>query len=87
MALLTVDGIYEDGKIELKQPVGVKKARVKVTFLPIAGAVGDEARETARQRAFARMRAGIDFGGEKFNREEIYEERMSELELLQNRSR
>ena len=28
----------------------------------------------------ARMRAGIDFGGEKFNRKEIYEARMRELE-------
>jgi len=68
--------VYEDGKIELKEyPAGVKRARVRITFLPESERTEEEAREAARQRAFARMRAGIDFGGEKFNREEIYEER------------
>ena len=28
------------------------------------------------------MRQGLNFGGEKFNREEIYEERVHELEAL-----
>jgi hypothetical protein len=49
--------------------------------------MGDEAREAARQRAFERMRAGINFGGEKFDRDEIYEERMRELEARQDRQR
>ncbi len=88
MALLTLEGIYEDGKIELKErPVGVKRARVQVTFLPESKSSEEEAREAARRRAFARMREGIDFGGEKFNREEIYEERMRELEARQDGKR
>ena len=33
--LETVEGIYEDGSIELQErPLGVKRARVLVTFLP-----------------------------------------------------
>lgn len=72
MDALVLEGIYEDGKIELhEQPAGVKRARVRVTFLPEPEAAEEAAREAARQRAFARMRAGIDFGGEKFDREEI----------------
>jgi hypothetical protein len=86
MDLLTLEGIYENGKIELtRQPIGVKTARVKVTFLKIEDVKTDE-REAARQRAFARMREGIDFGGEKFDRTELYEERLRELEARQDKS-
>jgi hypothetical protein len=92
MALLAVEGIYQDGKVELwEKPEGVARARVVVTFLPdgeeLEPGAGAAARESARQRAFARMREGIDFGGEKFNREEVYEERMRELEARQDRKR
>jgi hypothetical protein len=31
------------------------------------------------------MRRGIDFGGWKFNREELYEERLNELERRRGR--
>ncbi|MEA2204463.1 MAG: hypothetical protein QOE77_1239 [Blastocatellia bacterium] len=35
----TIEGIYRDGKVELKQaPAGMEEARVIVTFMPI-GAV------------------------------------------------
>jgi hypothetical protein len=87
MALQAVQGVYHDGKVELSErPEGVERARVVVTFLPeLAGPDADtEAKERERkeavERMLARMRAGIDFGGEKFNRDEIYEERMRELE-------
>src|SRR5690349_679485 len=34
MASITVDGIYENGRVKLvKKPAGVKRARVTVTFL------------------------------------------------------
>jgi hypothetical protein len=33
--LLTLEGIYKDGKVQLAEmPAGVKQARVLVTFLP-----------------------------------------------------
>jgi len=89
MAVLTLKGIYEDGEIKLEeQPVGIVRAQVRVTFLP-EPETGEEteSREAARQHALARMEVGISFGGEKFNREDIYEERMRELEARQDRGR
>ena len=59
-----------------EKPAGVKRARVRVTFLPESERTGEEARQAARQRAFARMKTGIDFGGEKFDRDELYEDRL-----------
>ena len=81
MALLALEGVYEDGKIELKeQPAGVRKARVVVTFLPEEeSATKEAARSAAAHRMIARMRKGINFGGEKFNREEVYEERIDRI--------
>jgi hypothetical protein len=82
MALLTVHGIYKDGKIELiEQPDHVDEAaRVLVTFLPAHGSVelttlgeGRE-REALRQSAFARMKEGIHLGGPPYpKREELYD--------------
>ncbi|MCA1596705.1 MAG: hypothetical protein LC772_09825 [Chloroflexi bacterium] len=89
MEPLVIEGVYEDGKIELENPpTHLKRARVRVTFLS-EEAPGKEPqdREAACQRAFARMEEGINFGGEKFNREEIYDERMRELEERQDRHR
>ena len=86
MAMVTLEGVYADGKIELdERPKGVTRARVHVTFLPDPTVADDEARKLAERREaglrlLATMRAGIDFGGEKFNREEIYDDRMNELD-------
>ena len=71
MSLLTVEGIYKDGKIELAElPNHVdKSARVLVTFLPPSEhldrsiMVESQDRETLRQQAFARMKEGIHLGG------------------------
>jgi hypothetical protein len=71
MALLTVEGIYRDGKVELtERPDHVDEAaRVLVTFLPPNGSrektvmVEGQHRETLRQQAFARMKEGIHLGG------------------------
>ena len=82
MSLLTVEGIYRDGKVELSErPDSVKAAaRVIVTFLPAGAPVPETApgadvdRETLRQRAFARMREGMDLGGAPYpSREELYD--------------
>lgn len=34
MTMVTIEGTYKDGKISLADPVGVKEAKVLVTFLP-----------------------------------------------------
>jgi hypothetical protein len=82
MSLLTVEGIYKDGRIELTErpdEVG-EETRVLVTFLPSAGSTvthrvdtGPE-RETLRQQAFARMKKGIHLGGPPYpKREELHD--------------
>ena len=78
MALLTVEGIYKDGKVELAEhPKSVEEsARVLVTFLPASetdpGRVDDRA--ALRGRALARMREGLHLGGLPYpNREELHE--------------
>ena len=77
MDIVVVEGRYEDGKIELeKQPAGILRSRVRVTFLPEL----EDRRRMAGERLLTSMRKGLNFGGEKFDREEIYAERMSDLE-------
>lgn len=91
MELLALEGVYEDGKIKLKEPPSdVKKARVLVMFLP--DELAEETKETtlvqrreAGIRLLETMRAGLSFGGEKFNREEIYEGRRKELDNRRDR--
>ncbi len=80
MSLLTVEGIYKEGKVELIEcPEHVEEsARVLVTFLPpgAAESIGDkhQDRETLRQRAFARMRQGVHLGGSPYpKREELHD--------------
>ena len=70
MSLLTIEGTYRDGKIELaERPEGLDdETPVLVAFLsrPESGpgsiAGPDESRETLRRRAFARMEAGLQIG-------------------------
>jgi hypothetical protein len=85
--LLTITGVYRDGKVELSQrPEGLgENASVLVTFLPetagiepVPGArTGDaeaEARRAAGERFLARLKKGIPFGGPPYpNREELYD--------------
>ena len=82
MGLLTVEGIYKNGKVELtERPEHVDEAaRVLVTFLPSSGprekpsAGQNQDRETLRQQAFARMKKGIHLGGPPYpKREELYD--------------
>ncbi len=85
MALLTLEGIYKEGKLELTETdVQVPaEARVLITFLPASPTqesqssrqVGNmEEREALRQQAFAQMEAGIPLGGPPYpKREELYD--------------
>jgi len=75
MALLTVEGRYKDGRIELRElPAGVNEAPVMVVFLPggsateLARAPDEDTREARRQAAFAQMGQGIDLGGPPYPR-------------------
>ena len=88
MAVMTLEGIYRDGKIELENvPEGTERARVRGTFFPEQNSQEAITHEAARQRAFARMREGIHIGDVKFDRTEIYEDRMRELVGRQDNNR
>jgi hypothetical protein len=85
MGMLTVKGIYKDGKVELvEQPVGIgDPARVLVTFLTAnepsdRSRVGADAEALTRnercQRAFAQMEQGLHLGGPPYpKRDELYD--------------
>jgi hypothetical protein len=82
MALLTVEGTYKDGKVELSErPERVEAvARVLVTFLPTEVLPSEPdvtpalQRQALRQQAFARMKGGISLGGPPYpKREELHD--------------
>jgi hypothetical protein len=82
MSLLTIEGTYRGGKIEpAGRPEGLgEETPVQVTFLSRPesgpGSIGepDESREALRQRAFARMEAGLHLGGPPYpRREELHD--------------
>jgi hypothetical protein len=85
MGMLTVEGIYRDGKVELvEQPAGIgDSARVLVTFLTVKEP-SDPSRVTADaetatreeqcRRAFAQMEQGLHLGGPPYpKRDELYD--------------
>jgi hypothetical protein len=85
--LLTITGVYRDGKVELSQrPEGLgENAAVLVTFLPAKGTIQPgpmaqaavaeaAARRAAGERFLARLKQGIPFGGPPYpRREELYD--------------
>ena len=82
--MLTIAGVYRDGKVELaEQPAGVgEDAPVLVTFLPVnqgsesepSAPATEEARRAAWERFLARLKQGIPFGGPPYpRREELYD--------------
>ena len=83
LTLLTITGVYRDGKVELSQrPEGLgEHAPVLVTFLPEdegsrpEPAAGEaEAKRAAGERFLARLKQGISFGGPPYpKREELYD--------------
>lgn len=82
MSLLTIEGTYKDGRIELAEPPDWPggEARVLITFLPgdrsgpTPNAEVDHDREALRQRAFGRMDEGLHLGGPPYpRREELHD--------------
>jgi hypothetical protein len=95
--LLTITGVYRDGKVELSQrPEGLgENASVLVTFLPAkeriepepADQAADEeaaARRAAGKRLLEMLKKGIDFGGPPYpKREELYDRVDRSIERLE----
>jgi hypothetical protein len=97
--LLTITGIYRDGKVELSQrPEGLEEnAAVLVTFLPAQGMIepGPEdrtaealaeaaARRAAGERLLKMLKKGINFGGPPYpKREELYDRFNRSIERLE----
>lgn len=81
MALLSLEGTYENGRVELVElPEGVTRAKVVVTFLPSNASGDPKEREDLRLRFLARLKRGQDFGTEALpKREELYAERISKF--------
>jgi hypothetical protein len=82
MMLLTIEGTYKNGKVELAEtPAGVEGARVLVTFLhpaesikPDVLTIGELNRQKLRERVLARIEMGFHLGGSPYpRREELYE--------------
>jgi hypothetical protein len=83
-SLLTVAGVYRDGKVEFaERPAGVgEDVPVLVTFLPSnrggesepSAHAAEQARRAARERFLARLKQGMPFGGPPYpKREELYD--------------
>jgi hypothetical protein len=70
--LVTIQGQYQDGRLELEENPPIHASRVMVTFLDSAEV--DQSQQAAlRQRAFERMRTGISLGGPPYpTDDEIY---------------
>jgi hypothetical protein len=81
MAQLTIEGIYENGRVELEEkPRGVERARVVVTFLTPVSIPNDDRREDLRQRFLARLDRGVDFGANPLpTREDLYADRLQQF--------
>ena len=82
--MMTIAGVYRDGKVEFaERPAGVgEDVPVLVTFLPVnqgsepepSTPANEEARRAAWKRFLARLEQGIPFGGPPYpRREELYD--------------
>ncbi|MCC6443266.1 MAG: hypothetical protein IT210_07395 [Armatimonadetes bacterium] len=82
MALVAVEGVYRDGRIELSEtPEGVDESQVLVVFIGNGAALESDADQygaIARNKAVALaledMRKGVDLGGPPYpKREDLYD--------------
>ncbi len=73
--LMTIEGLYRDGKVELEEaPPVASPTRVIITFLERPSASRALPREELQRRAFRRMQEGLDLGGPPYpSREELHE--------------
>ncbi len=78
-----LEGDYRDGEVTLDElPEGIRRARVRVTFVPgteVLSPQAERTREEAVRRLRGFMRQGFDFGSGPLKRSEIYEERLRDL--------
>jgi hypothetical protein len=83
-SLLTLAGVYRDGKVEFaERPAGVgDDVAVLVTFLPAnqrgesepSAHAAEEVGRAARERFMARLKQGMPFGGPPYaKREELHD--------------
>jgi len=75
MMLTTVEGLYENGRVELaEQPLGVERAKVYVTFLVDASEAPKSAPADALEPWLAFLREGLALGGPPYpKRDELYD--------------
>jgi hypothetical protein len=79
MPILTIEGVYRDGQVELSErPEGVgEPARVLVIFVPPPAQPGpapEAIRHEAGQRLLALLGEGLPLGGPPYpGREELYD--------------
>jgi len=77
--LATVEGLYENGRVELaERPPGVERAKVYVTFVEAAVLGAPEAPESPRTEAIEQwitsLREGLALGGPPYpKRDELYD--------------
>jgi prevent-host-death family protein len=53
-----------------------KRGRPVAKLVPVQPTDGDDARRAAAERAIELMKKGLDLGGRRFTRDEIYEDRI-----------
>jgi hypothetical protein len=80
MAMLTIEGEYNNGKVQLSEKPKVVGGPVPVLVTFLTGRVmassHDTDREELRRRAFMRMKEGIRIGGPPYpSREELHDRR------------
>lgn len=86
MALVAVEGVYRNGRVELPEYHSeMEGTKVVVTFLNEKSEDEAERRKKAGQVLLESMRKGLNFGGEGINRNEMYDERMNELDARRDR--
>lgn len=89
----TIEGVYRGGRIELaEQPQDAENTRVLVTFTrqpapPAATPQDGPKRDILVRELFARMEQGFDFGAPFPTREEIYNERIDQLDRRRQQAR
>jgi hypothetical protein len=72
--LPTVEGVYDNGRVELtERPIGVGRAKVYVTFV-IEGPAAEGARADAVDGWVASLREGLPLGGPPYpTRDDLYD--------------
>lgn len=84
MIFLTLEGMYRDGRLELKDahpnsPIAERGLVASLSSVEGAG-VEATANEAAVERLITGMQTRINFGGVKFDRDEVYSVRFEVLD-------